>query len=239
MIRRMPRRLHFAAPFVLVACSSKDPPKQQEPPPSQRVDAGRAIAKPTPVDAAPAAAPAAHAWAPHPDHPELLVPDPRSTTTSSGDSIVLEDDLTCMRYAHVQCDPGDKCNPPPPEPVRCPSEIRPRVAPGQRGPTSDGKWCHWNKIEVTCPAGALEVGKNVALPAVLHVGNGDTYLHELELACYFDESDPCPPDVDCNPPPPRKVPCPPALLPTLINGAKPNWSDGDHCFWDEVEVACP
>lgn len=226
----MKRQLHFAAPFVLVAGCTKEQPKPRPEPPNENPPALRRDAGPAPVAVAPA-----RAWAPHTQHP-LLVPDPSSTKTHDGHTIQLESDLSCLQYFHVQCDPGEKCNPPAPEPVPCPSAIRPRLALETLPTRSDSGRCWWNDIEVTCPAGMVK--GNLALPETRE--QGTIYLHEGELLCFDDPPyDPCPPEVDCNPPPPQQVPCPRELLPTLIGDAQPNRTDGDRCFWDDIEVRCP
>ncbi len=226
----MPRRHRFAAPFVLTAAlapaCTKDAPKQ-EPRVATKPDAGAMTRNPPmPIDAAPAAT-----WAPDPMHPDLLVPTPRHLG-----EIHLEADLTCMRYVDVQCDPGDKCNPPPPEKVPCPPELTPRPMPAADAPLvflRDGA-CHTiDDARVPCPAS----GPTVQLPSPLR--RGDLVLRESELACYDEPIVDCPPELDCNPPAPHKVVCPPDLMPSLINGAKPTRTDAGRCFHGAFEVSCP
>jgi hypothetical protein len=50
----------------------------------------------------------------------------------------------------------------------------------------------------------------------------------------------CPPPevATCNPPMPRPIPCPDALLPTLI-GVEPTKKAKGECWWNDLQVACP
>ncbi len=118
----------------------------------------------------------------------------------------------CQAVMDVSCPPDVACNPPMPQEVECP--------PGASGSTvtrvgelADG----------TCaivPHGCLELGC-AKIPAPCPLPPGQKVVHKIAFAwhiekrgetCHVEEEDhDCPPGVDCNPPRPRMIPCPPGI----------------------------
>lgn len=90
---------------------------------------------------------------------------------------------------------------------------------------------------VKCPPG----GATVILPEPSQVprGDGDDFLQFGSLRCFHGIHVKCPPGVNCNPPGPEPIPCPPALMPKLASGVKPSKTQGSRCWFGSVEVACP
>jgi hypothetical protein len=91
---------------------------------------------------------------------------------------------------------------------------------------------------VRCP----EKGPTAILPATLSVESSKGSKIELDegaLDCREFFSMTCPEGAKCNPPPPKTVPCPPELRPTLAAGVKPTKRQGNRCWFDLVEVVCP
>jgi hypothetical protein len=86
---------------------------------------------------------------------------------------------------------------------------------------------------VRCPPG----GPTLLLPE--ETRKGDVSLVIGSFGCHEFQSVSCPPQVACNPPPPRPVPCPPELLPKLGPSVKPTKTEGNRCWYRSVEVACP
>ena len=92
-------------------------------------------------------------------------------------------------------------------------------------------------VTVRCPPG----GPTALLPDPTSIRRGDEHvsLRIGDLTCLHGHDTPCAPGVNCNPPPPESVPCPPELLPRLAPGVKPTKSNGGRCWFDAVEVVCP
>ena len=118
----------------------------------------------------------------------------------------------CQAESIVECDPGVKCNPPPPRASECP--------PGTSGKTvirvaevAVGR-C------VIMPKGCADAScAKVAAPCPLPGGQTlperfvEVWVVEKNKngngGCHAEEPEgTCPPGVDCNPPVPRKVACP-------------------------------
>lgn len=146
----MRRRRHvFAASMVVTAALSPGCDKQSSPetrerrtnnPPMPTPDGG-AMAKTPMLDAAPA--PAA----------KLIAPDP-SFKAGNGATISLNQDTwTCEEQLHNDCPPGARCNPPPPEPVPCPDDLLPSLAPGVAETARKNGECFLDDVEVKCPDG--------------------------------------------------------------------------------------
>jgi len=118
----------------------------------------------------------------------------------------------CQAVMDVDCPPNVACNPPPPQEVECP--------PGTSGKTVtrigelDDKSC------AIVPPGCLEIDC-AKTPAPCPLPQGQKVVHKIVFAyriekrgetCHVEEEDhDCPPGVDCNPPKPRSIPCPPGI----------------------------
>jgi len=110
------------------------------------------------------------------------------------------------------CPPGVACNPPPPQDVECP--------PGASGNTITtvgelpGGTC------AIVPPGCIELAC-AKTPTPCPLPPGQRLVPRIVFAwkiekrgegCHAEEEDhDCPPGVDCNPPKPRMVPCPPGI----------------------------
>ena len=146
---RKPRRA-FAVPLVMTvaalpACiveskpaqpttggtasgDTRTPPPRHENPPRPQTDPKQV--EPTPIEPLPAQteAPAYH----------------RNWT------VMQQKDGTCQAYLAVECKKGATCNPPPPQPIECPSGIT--AARPVDIFASAGSWdCYIKPPEVTCP----------------------------------------------------------------------------------------
>ncbi len=90
---------------------------------------------------------------------------------------------------------------------------------------------------VKCPPG----GATVVLPDPSQVpsGDGDDFLQFGSLRCFHAIRVKCPPGVNCNPPGPAPITCPPALMPKLASGVKPSKTQGTRCWFGSAEVLCP
>jgi hypothetical protein len=56
----------------------------------------------------------------------------------------------CSTWEEMSCPPGATCNPPPPQPIDCPPEMLPTLAPGV-APTAQKDGCFLGDVPVTCP----------------------------------------------------------------------------------------
>jgi hypothetical protein len=124
----------------------------------------------------------------------------------------------CEAEAVVSCAPGKSCNPPPPQASECPpgtsgkTLIRVGTMTGERcvvapkGCTHDG--CATVAAPCPLPFGTKLPERFVEVWVVEKNKNGDG-------GCHAEEPEgTCPPGVDCNPPTPRKVACPPGVTDT-------------------------
>lgn len=117
----------------------------------------------------------------------------------------------------------------------CTDDVLPKPKPGD-ATYKDGAHCKLvpNGALVACPPG----GAPIVLPET--TDDGLVGLRTDSLTCIqFSVAKTCPPGIHCNPPPPKTVPCPPALLPKLAPGVKPTKVDGTHCEYSGVVVKCP
>lgn len=140
---RRRRRHVFAAPLVvtvalLPACKKDDGPKEPD------------IRRPT--------------WNPPGPDPQPAPPDaardgdlelPRATsmpdpTNADAEIRFRAHSQDCWRSYQMDCPPGAKCNPPPPEPVACPDELLPTLVNGEVPSTKDDGTCWWGDRRVRC-----------------------------------------------------------------------------------------
>ena len=83
--------------------------------------------------------------------PNIVLPDPQSKPTDGGSISFDEGLMTCTEWVDMQCPEGMSCNPPPPQPVACPDELLPTLAPKVK-PTKKKKGaCYLGKLKVRCP----------------------------------------------------------------------------------------
>jgi hypothetical protein len=122
----------------------------------------------------------------------------------------------CLAEDANPCAPDTKCNPPPPRAIECP--------PGTSGRTVI------RVVELpahTCgiaPAGCADP-TCVKLATPCPLPHGQRFPQKLVEVwtvekrgseCHAEEPNPdCPPNVDCNPPFPRKIECPPGVTETV------------------------
>ncbi len=125
----------------------------------------------------------------------------------------------CEAEAVLHCEPNESCNPPPPRASECPpgtsgkTMIRVAALPSGKCVVVP-KGCAEEscaKLDAPCPLpqGKKLPEKFVEVWVVEKNKNGDGGCHAEEP----DED--CPPNVDCNPPVPRKIACPPGVTETV------------------------
>ncbi len=115
----------------------------------------------------------------------------------------------------INCPPNEACvveNPPPPQDIECP--------PGASGKTTQRVAQLADLSCVLVPEGCFELGC-AKTPAPCPLPPGQTLVHKIAFAwhiekrgesCHVEEEDhDCPPGMDCNPPKPRMIPCPPGI----------------------------
>ena len=153
--------------------------------------------------------------------PTTAAPPPADAT-----ALVFEDG-TCYRLID-----GEK------KYVECPESVLPKP-PADQLVYKNGTRC--NRVPdgapVQCPTG----GPTATLPepSSIKTATGSISLQYGSLKCLQGVDVQCPPDVNCNPPPPKVVPCPAALLPKLTAGVKPTKKEQERCWFGAAEVACP
>lgn len=118
----------------------------------------------------------------------------------------------CQAVMDVDCPPDIACNPPPPQDVECP--------PGASGKTATRIAELADKTCAIVPPGCFDPSC-AKLPAPCPLPRGQKLVHKIAFAwhiekrgegCHIEEEDhDCPPGVDCNPPQPRMIPCPPGI----------------------------
>jgi hypothetical protein len=82
--------------------------------------------------------------------PNLIAPDPAFTRI--GDQNVGFDEATfaCHSWVDISCPPEVSCNPPPPQPMACPEELLPRLAPKVKPTRKKKGKCYLGKVRVAC-----------------------------------------------------------------------------------------
>jgi hypothetical protein len=142
---RLARRTMFAAPLVVTALGCGGEKHATQPTPAR--DAA-VVAKAAP-DAKPAPVAVAYGWIEHqsngicvwkepfdcppnakcnpPEPRTVTCPDPKVEATlqpppATGGNVFVRDDGSCWFSYADDCPPGDQCNPPPPDQVRCPTK---------------------------------------------------------------------------------------------------------------------
>lgn len=138
---------------------------------------------------------------------------------------------------------AEKPEPPPPNavmtrnpPMPLPDAAVLPTAPAGTAVLQHGDSCRmFGGAPVACPP-------NIAAPAeTQRQGDGNLRIsfEYNRFGCQSWEDIQCPTGATCNPPPPRPVPCPEEMLPTLVPGAEPTAKKDGDCFVGEVEVRCP
>jgi hypothetical protein len=189
------RRTAFAAPLIIslvTGCSRKE----ETPPPRD--------------------------YAPNPPPPEIKTTNPPEPTPSK---FKVEWDVrrveagACEAEQEIDCPPDSKCNPPAPRAIECPPGTSGRTVIRIAEIATDRcaivpKGCADSscvKLPTPCPlpSGQKLPAKLAEVWIVEKNKNGDGGCHAEE------PSTDCPPGVDCNPPVPRKIPCPPGVSDTV------------------------
>lgn len=136
--------------------------------------------------------------------------------------------ITYQGYMCLQGEPGKEST------VPCPDELLPVADKDAIVVAQYGEFRSLGRRLVKGPA-------NAALPDPQSIDKGGKHvrLDENWFKCQEWEDMSCPPGATCNPPPPTDVPCPDALLPSLLPGIAPTSKKSGECFLGEVEVACP
>jgi hypothetical protein len=222
------RRTTFAAPLILslvTGCSKKEEEYTRNPPPPERTP------EPPPVKT-------------------TNPPEPTARFIAEWD-VRRVDAGICEAEAIVQCDPGDRCNPPPPRAIECPPGTSGKTVIRVAAVTTAKcgivpKGCNdatCVKLETACPlpGGQQLPPKLVEVWLVEKNKNGDGGCHAEE------PSTDCPPNVDCNPPVPRKIKCPTGmtdpgeikvgLLPDKTCAILPDGCNAPGCA--KTKTACP
>lgn len=115
----------------------------------------------------------------------------------------------------IHCPPNVECNlpnPPAPQDIECP--------PGASGKTTQYVAELADKTCVLVPDGCVELGC-AKTPSPCPLPPGQKLVHKISFTwhiekrgegCHVEEEDhDCPPGMDCNPPKPRMIPCPPGI----------------------------
>lgn len=185
------RRTSFAAPLILslvTGCSKKEEHRTNNPPP------------------------------PPPRAPDPTANPPVPTKFAAVWDVRRVDTGICEAETPVDCPPNTKCNPPAPRAVECPAGTSGRTVIRVAERVTGGcvivpKGCEDSTcatLEAPCPLppGERLPAKLVEVWVVEKNKNGDGGCHAEE------PSTDCPPNVDCNPPVPRKIACPPGVTET-------------------------
>ena len=146
----------------------------------------------------------------------------------------------CIEMLPSSCPPKTPSNPPPPNDVECPSFTITQIVHTKKGCLATGKLaCPPDKdctpisrTKIDCPEG-LEEGEKMVVNSSFGCTitgkerwKSDTicpeefknkpnpkahYFKDATGNCFAEAGDfDCPPDATCNPPPPERIPCPPA-----------------------------
>ena len=127
-------------------------------------------------------------------------------------AVTMSPDACLATETDLGCPPDVTCNPPPPQEVQCPpgSSGRNTIRIAERGDKTCAVLppsCVEESCLTTPTACPLPFGQS--LPKKLGA------IMEIEMrdgSCHVEEKNPdCPPNVDCNPPAPKKVACPPGI----------------------------
>jgi hypothetical protein len=195
MAARIPRR-SFATPFVVTftaACSTTTQPPPTQPPPTE-TPTGPIATTPPPTD------PTTNQTPPPP------TPDPKPDVIHRNPPPVDNDPTHVIHRNPPDVTTPPPRNPPPPPPVgdrawtvfkhgdKCESLIKvecPHGKPGEPMPTCNPPASH----DYACPSGMTDTQQLtiVTRGTICIIEPGNTS---------------CPPNMHCNPPPQRKVPCP-------------------------------
>ncbi len=123
--------------------------------------------------------------------------------------VVHRSDGSCWKTYSDNCPEGASCNPPPPEEVDC--ETGAKVQPILTNPPnidlSDSGGGAVESVEAEGGAEAVDAGSNAKTSGLL---GGPDIQRRPDGSCWRVVHVDCPPGVSCNPPPPKRVPCPPA-----------------------------
>ncbi len=237
--RRRRRIRDWAAPFVVTvalspACTKsgdkdKDPPIRTKNPPAVEYDASVAQKPPPP-------------------EPKTGVVVPPEGWTYLGD-IKREKD-GCELIFHVDCAPGEKCNPPPPAAVPCPVDWLKEDQSGHALKRDDDSCEFWPpdscpKVAQGEPIPPCNPPPPVEIPCPGAASDKDV-IGDMARAgdkCTFYMVATCPPNVPCNPPPPKSVDCPPALEDSNMHGKVRRKAD-NRCELDlgkgkTTKIPCP
>ncbi len=212
----MSRRRHtlFAAPLVVTVAIAPACDKSKDTAPPREPDV---ISRNPPE--------------PPPDRPPPLVVDAGAGGAAVDAAPFDPGKITFNGHVCLQGPPGQESS------VPCPPELLPEARPGE-AVIAFGRECRIaGHRQVRCPDGGptiVEPRPNDTVSGRVH-----TQFDPGQMACTEWEDMTCPPDATCNPPPPRQVPCPDDLLPSLAPGVAPTSRKGGECFLGEVEVACP
>jgi hypothetical protein len=209
--RRRRRIRDWAAPFIVTValapgCSKRDSNggvDTKNPPEPVVVQADAAVAKQPPP--------------PPPPEPKPGVVVPPQGWTYLGD--IKREQEGCELIFHADCDPGEKCNPPPPAAVPCPVDWLKEDQRGHALKRADDRCEFWPpdgcpKVAQGEPIPPCNPPPPVEFPCPGAATPGKDVLGDIGRAgdkCTFYMVASCPPDVPCNPPPPKSVDCPPGL----------------------------
>ncbi len=184
------RRTQFAAPLIISVAAAGCGSKSSEPPPPEKQIAGPKNREPSPPKTQ-FAGPMWSVW--------MQLPGCKA-------AIDMRD---------VKCPPDVECNlpnPPAPQDVECP--------PGASGKTTQYIAQLADQSCVLVPPGCIELAC-ARTPTPCPLPPGTKLVAKIVFAwkiekrgegCHAEEEDhDCPPGVDCNPPKPRMVPCPPGI----------------------------
>jgi hypothetical protein len=85
--------------------------------------------------------------------PNIILPEPQGTTYDDGGGGVRFDEgmMACVEWVNMQCPEGMSCNPPPPQPVACPDELLPSLAPKVKPSKKKKGKCYLGTLRVRCP----------------------------------------------------------------------------------------
>ncbi len=152
----------------------------------------------------------------------------KAPTNLSDDTLVHDGYGSCYRIGPK----GDKVYAP-----QCPESILPEP-PKDRLVFRHGPYCQRvpDGRAVKCPAN----GPTAIVPKTnTSASDPFVYLQYGTLECFRGHDVRCPEGVSCNPPPPRPVPCPLELMPSLAKGVEPTKQEGAQCWFGTVKVVCP
>jgi hypothetical protein len=154
-MRKTPLAASVVVTFsVLGTACDQDPGPTQNPPPP--------VLEPPADTAEPAASSGEAPDTPPKDTAEPQDPRPEpepepkpEPVVDAGPRVQVSDngDGTCTKYFSVDCDPGDSCNPPPPQRVPCTDDLFPKARIAKNVRKRDNGQC-WEHAESNCPEGA-------------------------------------------------------------------------------------